>query len=262
MPERTVEELLKDAFAAKHAEAAVKHFRTMVSDYQKSEWADAAAKGGKFVEAVMKALWVKAGETVPSAKDFKVGVLIDKLQQKPTASGIPDTIKLTIPRACRFAYEIASNRGARHDADAIDANEMDADAIVAVCSWILSEMVRFSQKGLDLSEAKAMVEGLMRRRFPFTEEIDGRVYTEIGSSAPETALGILFYIYPKRMPEAELIGSLVRHGYRHHNATVAVQRLRPYVDSDGPGNVRLRNTGLRKAQKLVSRAGRRNANEN
>ena len=49
------------------------------------------------------------------------------------------------------------------------------------------------------------------------------------------------------MTETELIASVVRHGYKHHNATVAVQRLRPYVDSDGAGSVRLRNTGSRKA---------------
>ncbi|MGB7592636.1 MAG: hypothetical protein WBO19_15480 [Terriglobia bacterium] len=261
MPEKNVDELLKDAFHAKHADAAVKHFRNMVGDYQKSEWADAAAKGGKFVEAVMKALWVKAGETLPLAKDFSVGVLIDKLQQKPAAAGIPDTIKLTIPRACRFAYEIASNRGARHDAYEIDANEMDAAAVLAVCSWILSEMVRFSQRGLDLAGAKAAVEGLMRRRFPFTEEVDGRVYTEVGSSAPDTALGILLYIYPKRMPESELIESLARHGYKHHNASVAVQRLKPYVDTDAVGNVRLRNTGVRKAESLISRAAECTANK-
>jgi hypothetical protein len=253
VPEKTVDELLKDAFHAKHADAAMRHFRNMVGDYQRSEWADAAAKGGKFIEAVIKALWVSAGETLPPAKDFKVGVLIDRLQQKPAASGIPDTIKLTIPRACRFAYEIASNRGARHDADEIDANEMDADAIVAVCSWILSEMVRFSQKGLDLAEAKARVEGLMRRRFPFAEEIDGRVYTEVGRSAPDAALGILLYIYPNRMPETELIESLERHGYKHHNASVAVQRLKPYVDTDAVGNVRLRNPGVRRAESLISR---------
>jgi hypothetical protein len=159
------------------------------------------------------------------------------------------------------AREIASNRGARHDAYEIDANEMDADAVMAVCSWILSEMVRFSQKGLDLAGAKARVEGLMRRRFPFTEEIDSRVYTEVGTSAPDTALGILFYIYPKRMPEAELIESLERHGYKHHNASVAVERLKPYVDTDAVGNVRLRNTGVRKAEGLISRATECNANK-
>jgi len=35
-------------------------------------------------------------------------------------------------------------------------------------------MVRFSQKGLDLAAAKDAVEGLMRRKFPLSEEIDGR----------------------------------------------------------------------------------------
>jgi len=207
----------------------------------------------------MKALWVHAGEVVPKGKDFSVGVTVDKLQQKPAAAGIPDTIKLTIPRASRFAYEIASNRGARHDADEIDANEMDASTVVTVCSWILSEMVRFSQKGLDLAEAKAIVEGLMRRKFPFTEEIDGRIYTEIGDSAPEVALGILFYIYPKRMPEVELVESLKRHDYKDHNASIAVQRLKPYVDTDAAGNVRLRNPGVRKTERLISEASRRNA---
>jgi hypothetical protein len=257
MPDKTVDELLKDVFKATHADAAVKHFQNMVSDYQKSEWADASAKGGKFIEAVMKALWVCAGEVVPKGKEFKVGVIIDNLQRKPEAAGIPDTIKLTIPRACRFAYEIASNRGARHDADEIDENEMDASAVVSVCSWILSEMVRFSQKGLDLMEAKAMVEGLMRRKFPLAEEIDGRVYTEIGSSAPEVALGILFEIYPKRMPKEELVKTLKRHEFSDNNANVALVRIKKFVDADEQGRLRLRNTGVRRTEELIAEASLR-----
>src|SRR5712692_215748 len=197
MPDKTVNELLKDVFAAKHVDAVVKHFQGMVADYQKSDWADASAKGGKFMEAVMKALWVHAGEAVPKGKDFKVGKTITDLERKPDAAGIPDTIKLTIPRAVRFAYEIASNRGARHDADEIDANEMDASTVISLCVWTLSEMVRFSQKGRDLALPMTIVEGLMKRRFPFAESIDGRVYADIGKSAGEVALLILYYIYPK-----------------------------------------------------------------
>ena len=253
MPNKSINELLKDAFKPAHADAAVKHFRGMVDDFQKSEWADSAAKGGKFIEAVMKALWTYVGEAVPKGKQFSVGGIIDQLQQKPAAAAIPDTIKLTIPRACRFAYEIASNRGARHDADEIDANEMDASAVVAVCSWVLSEMVRFSQKGLDLAEAKAMVEGLTRRKFPLSEEIEGRVYTEIGNSAKEVALGILFHIYPKRMSELDLIYAITRHNYKEANAIVAVDRLKPYVDADDNDHVALRNTGLRKVEELISK---------
>ncbi len=252
MPDKTVNELLKDVFAAKHVDAVVKHFQGMVADYQKSDWADASAKGGKFMEAVMKALWVHAGEAVPKGKDFKVGKTITDLERKPDAAGIPDTIKLTIPRAVRFAYEIASNRGARHDADEIDANEMDASTVISLCSWILSEMVRFSQKGLDLAEAKDIVEGLMRRKFPLSEEIDGRIYTQIGDSAPEVAIGILHEIYPKRMPKDELIKSLKRHTFSDNNANVAMTRIRKYVDVDDKDRIRLRGTGVQRVDELIA----------
>lgn len=250
---KTINELLKDAFSSTHVDAAVKHFRNMVEDYQKSEWADATSKGGKFIEAALKALWVKAGETVPAARAFSAGKIIDQLQQKPASTGMPDTLRLTLPRASRFAYEIASNRGARHDAHEIDANEMDANIVVAVCSWMLSEMVRFSQKNLDLKSAKEIVEGLMRRKFPFTEEIDGRVYTSVGNSAPDVALGILFHIYPEKMSETDLIDSLLRHGFKRKNASTAVSRLKPYVDFHA-GELRLRTTGVMKAEKLLAEA--------
>lgn len=252
MPNKTIAELLNDAFKAAHVNAAVDHFKKMVTDYQRTDWADASAKAGKFIEAVMKALWVRAGQTVPKGKQFSVGAIIDGLQQMPAAAGIPDTIKLTIPRACRFAYEVASNRGARHDADEIDANEMDASTVVSLCSWILSEMVRFSQKGLDLAEAKKIVEGLTKRKFPLSEEIDGRVYTEIGESAPEVALGILHEIYPKRMSKKELVTSLKRHTFSTNNANVALVRIKKYVDIDEQDGIRLRNTGLRRIEELLT----------
>jgi len=257
MPDKTVNELLKDVFKDAHADAAVKHFQNMVADYQKSDWADASAKAGKFIEAVMKALWVRAGGVVPKGKDFKVGTVIDSLQQKPAAAGIPDTIKLTIPRACRFAYEIGSNRGARHDADEIDANEMDAGTVVSLCSWILSEMVRFSQKGLDLAEAQKIVEGLMRRKFPLSEEIDGRIYTQIGQSAPEVAIGILFEVYPKRMAKDELVKTLKRHEFSDNNANVALVRIKKYVDIDEQSRIRLRNTGVQRVDELISAASQK-----
>ena len=251
---RTVNQLLKGKFAPKHVDSAVRHFQSMVEEFQKSEWDDSAAKGGKFIEAVLKALWVSVGETSPVGKDFKAGKIITQLGQKPAVPAHPDTVRLTIPRACQFAYEIASNRGARHDADEIDANEMDASTVLRVCAWILSEMVRVSQKGLDLAQAKVIVEGLMQRRYPFTEDIDGRVYTDIAKSAHEAALLILWHVYPARMSSAELIASLVRHDYTYNNANVPVSRLTRFVDNDGIGSLRLRNTGLRRAEALITKA--------
>jgi hypothetical protein len=82
----------------------------MVEDFQNGDWEDPSAKGGKLIEAVVKAVWVYLGEMVPAGKGFSVGNIIAKLQNKPTASA-PERIRITIPRACRFAYDIARNRG-------------------------------------------------------------------------------------------------------------------------------------------------------
>lgn len=252
MPERTVEEILKDKFAGqKHVDASVKHFGRMVQDYQRGEWDDANAKAGKFVEAVLKALVVEAGEKPATGKAFKAGTVLDTIDKKVV---LPDSLRLTIPRACRFLYEIASNRGARHDPDEIEANEMDAKAVLALCSWILAEMVSYSQKGLNLDEARRVVDGLMRRKYPFMEEIDGRVYVDIGKSAREVALLILYGVYPKRVSKDTLVRQVERHGYHPNNASMGVTRILDRVDVDEHSEMRLRNIGVREAEEIIAKA--------
>ena len=109
MAHRSASDMLKDRFVGKkHAEAAVNHFDRLVQDYQRREWDDANAKAGKFVEAVLKALWAEAGEIVPTGKAFKAGVIMDTIDKK---TALPGSLRVTIPRACRFIYEVASNRG-------------------------------------------------------------------------------------------------------------------------------------------------------
>lgn len=242
--------MLKDEFTGKYVDAAVRHFQGMVGDYQKREWEDSITKGGRFVEAIVKTLWDKAGETVPTGKKFNAGNIIDQLAGKTV---LRDSLRLTIPRACRFVYEIASNRGARHDADEVEANEMDANAVLANCSWVLAEMVRFSQRGLDLAQAKAVVDGVMKRKYPFTEEIEGRVYVDIAKSAREAALLILWHVYPKRVSEEKLMELIQRHGYKQSNALQALTRIAKVVDDDN-GNLRLRNLGVRAAEELIDKA--------
>jgi hypothetical protein len=253
MPKREINAVLRTKFEAKHADAAVRHFQRMVQDYQRREWDDANAKAGKFVEAVLKALWSEAGEIVPKGKAFKAGTMLDTIHTKTALS---DSLRITIPRGCRFIYEIASNRGARHDADEIEANEMDANAVLALCSWVLAEMVSYSQKGLDLKEAKDMVDAVMKRRYPFVEEIDGRVYVDIAKSAREAAVLILWHVYPKRISETALEDQIRRHGYKRANATQAINRIQKVVDNDG-GNLRLRGLGVKEAEGLIEKAENR-----
>ena len=194
-------------------------------------------------------------------RQFKVDKAINDLGGTQ-AGTVDDAVRLAIPRCCRFMYDITSNRGGRHDPDEINPNEMDASAMVANAAWVLAEMVRYSQRNLDLDEAKNVVDGLMKRKYPFIEEIDGRVYVDlkIATSAREVGLLVLWYRGAKRISKDELITSVERHSRRitRQNAHTAVSRLSDVVDDDGNGNLRLRASGLKEADDLIeARKGRR-----
>lgn len=126
----SLEPLLDPPFDGKHVRAILKHFQAMTVDFQIGVWEGAIVNGGKFIEAVLKALYQHAGKVLPPPRQFKARQVINGLEQLPVGS-FDDSIRLTIPRACDFAYDIASNRGARHDPAEVDPNEMDARIVLA-----------------------------------------------------------------------------------------------------------------------------------
>lgn len=253
MAEEQVAKLLTAKFAAKYVNAAVTHYQKTVEEFQLSEWENSIAKGGKFIEAVLKALWAYAGEPVPTGKDFKAGMIIDGLAKKPAAN-LDDTVRLTMPRGCRLVYDVASNRGGRHDAGEVDPNQMDATLVVGTCSWILAEMLRFAQKGaLDLEAVGQLVASLNQRKFPFAEDIEGRLYFSFkGLSARDVVLLTLWKIHPRRMSKKDLTAAAKRHGNSEANAAVGISRLYKVVDDDGNGNLRLLISGIQEAENLIA----------
>ncbi len=220
-------------FATKYVNSAVGHYQGMVDEFQLGSWENSIAKGGKLVEAVLKALWDFVGETVPTGKHFKAGAIIDGLGNKPAT--FDDTVRLTIPRACRLVYDVASNRGGRHDAGEVDPNEMDASLVVATASWILAEMLRFSQKGVIA-----------------VGEVSRLYFSLKGLSARDVELLTLWRIHPNRMSKDDLIAAAKRHGNSEANGKVGLSRLYKVVDDDGQGNLRLLLPGVEEAEKLIN----------
>lgn len=251
-----VGQLLQAKFAAQHVRAALQHFQAMTSEFQQAHWERAILKGGKFVEAALKALQLHTGGTLPSSlRQFSAGTIMTALENLARGAA-DDTIRVTIPRACRFVYDVASNRGARHDPGEVDPNEMDARATVAVVAWILAEMLRYSQKGaLDQDSVRRLVDSLTQRKYPMVEEVDGRVYFHVdGASARDVAVLSLWHRHPGRMSRVELIVAVRRHHFSANNATLAVSRLRGLVDEDENGRLRLLQPGLRLAEQLIASA--------
>jgi hypothetical protein len=254
-------QLLKARFPAKQVDAIYRHFQAMTAQYQSASWEDTIQATGKFIEATMKAIWLHSGNTLPRARKFGVGETILALQRMP-ASNLDDAIRLTVPRACEFIYDIASNRGARHDPDEVDPNEIDAAIVVAACSWILAEMLRYSQGGAANSlRIAAILSSLSQRRYPQVEVVDGRPYFHIPNlSARKVALLSLWLSYPNRVSKDALFNTVTRHyspvTHRHFSADdarKAIERLGKVVDDDDSG-LKILQPGLAEAEALFGKA--------
>ncbi len=244
--------LLSATFPTRNVKAALGHFQASVGEFQQGAWESAIAKAGKFLEAVLKCICGNANIPVPTGRRFKADQLLVALEQIPRGT-VDDTIRLTLPRACRFGYDISSNRGGRHDPDEVDPNQMDATVIVGLSSWVLAEMVRFSQKGaVDPDRAAQMVGRLIAPRYPLIENVDGRVYFH-GSkkTARAIALVVLLFAYPGRVNREELVSAIRRHNMTDNAARVAITRLKGVVDEDADGNLQLLAPGRKEAEELL-----------
>jgi len=250
-----VEKILINNFEPKHVRSAVKYFTVASQKLEESDWETALINAGKFVESIIKLLWLHAGESLPERqKEFSAGLYAQKIINLNSSVLPDDSLRLQIPRASIFIYDVTSNRGARHDSNDINCNEMDASTVFYVCAWILSEFVRLSAKQtITIESSKRIIDSLTERRYPTFEEIDGRVYIDNKKfkSATECSLLILYKVYPKRINKEFLIESLKRHSFK--KTALKFERLSPFIDIDKKDNILLRVTGRKKAEEILSK---------
>jgi hypothetical protein len=248
-PLKEAETILGKAFPSKQVPALLSHFDHAVKKYQESEWENCLLKSGKFVEAILKCLVVHCGQNLPPSRQFSVNGAVNTLTSLPSGS-CDDSIRLTIPKLCVFLYDITSNRGARHDPDKVDPNEMDATVAMPLLSWMLAELIRYST-GSSTDDAAFLVKRLTTRKYPYLENIEGRVYiNKLGLKPKEIGILILNAIYPRRMSRKELDASIRRHGPSANSTAIALTRMKQLVD-DQDGGWQLRGAGRREADLIL-----------
>ncbi|NTW13624.1 MAG: winged helix-turn-helix domain-containing protein [Candidatus Moranbacteria bacterium] len=251
---QAMKDILIKVFPPVHVTALLNHFTEAITKFQQEDWEGALAKSSKFVESFLKAIRVYTGGTLPPSRQFKVNNIVNELCQL-SGSSYDDVLRLTMPRACTFVYDIVSNRGTRHDSEDFDPNKMDADVVMPIISWLLAEMLRFSnQTQPDNADVMALTESLMEKRHPIFETIDGRTYiNHKGLSPKDLAILLLYAKYPNRLSRKELSESVERHGGMTKNAVnIALSNIRDLVDDDGSGNWKLRELGRQKAARMMN----------
>jgi hypothetical protein len=246
----TAKAILVKELAPKHVEALLVHYDELLRKYKESNWESCLIKAGKFIEAVIKALYIYCGKTLPRPRKFKVSVCIEDMRN--LSGQFDDVVCILVPRACSFVYDVASNRGSRHDPSEIDSNEMDAAVCIEACSWILAELIRHADAGnVSPVEAMKLVQELTKKRYPHFEEIDGRVYVNMsGLSAKEIGLLLLYECYPSRISRQGLMELIWRNGVTKEAAAVATSRLVGFID-DRDGDWKLRSIGRIQAEKIL-----------
>ncbi|MFA6270043.1 MAG: hypothetical protein WC657_02425 [Candidatus Paceibacterota bacterium] len=249
-----VKELLSQNFEDKRVMSALNYFLSSIQKFEEGDWEGSLTKAGRFVEAIIKLIWVYARKSLPAKqKDFKAGIYAQKIIDQIDTTTIPeDGIRLQIPRASIFIYDITSNRGGRHDSDEISANEMDSSTVLPICAWILAELVRFSAKNsMSIDDATKIIGLLTERRYPIFEKIGTKIYVDPDKfrSAPECALLILYKMFPKRIAKNSLVPLIKLHGFKE--SALKFERLSPYIDIDENNEVLLRTTGRKKVESIL-----------
>jgi len=121
-------------------------YQEIVSNYLHRRWEPSELNGGKFCEVAycIVAGAIKGSFPTKASKPRNMLEACRLLENEPANSSRAGdrSLRLLIPRILPVLYDIRNNRGVGHVGGDVDANHMDAEAVQAMSSWILAELIR------------------------------------------------------------------------------------------------------------------------
>src|SRR6266536_5243531 len=135
-------------------------FKELERNYFLRSWKTSALDAGHFIEAVRRFIDHKLFTSyTPISKPLSA--LNDKeLKRLENAIG-SDSYRLHIQRPLIFAYGLRNKRGVGH-LSTFSPYYMDASAILAMCKWILAEILRL-ESTLSFDQTVALVDRIIER---------------------------------------------------------------------------------------------------
>jgi len=139
-----------------------------------ASWDASGLSSGKFCEAVFRFLqYHMTGSSIAFGKHIpNFPEECRKLIRLPKVQGL-ESLRVIIPRALVFLYTMRGKRGIGHVGGDVEANIIDASAILSVCDWVMAELIRVFH-GLSLEEAQAVVDSIATKSLPYIWEVAGK----------------------------------------------------------------------------------------
>lgn len=183
-------------------------YQEIGTNFTEHRWEPAELDGGKFCEVVYTIIHGFVSGSYPSAPSKPRNMLaacqaLENAPPNPIRVG-DHSVRILIPRALPYLYDIRNNRGVGHVGGDVNPNFMDATAVYGTASWILAELVRIFH-GASTQEAQATVDALVERKISLVWKIEGikRVLNPTMNAADQTL--VMLYSEPSWVADKDLL---------------------------------------------------------
>jgi hypothetical protein len=146
----------------------IAEYRSIIQNYLEHRWSPSELSGGRFCEITYSILNGYANNKFPNTPS-KPSNFVAACRDLEKHSQVSRSFQILIPRALPALYEVRNNRGVGHVGGDVNPNHMDATFVVAICNWIMAELVRVFHN-LDTAQAQALVDSLAERTIPVVWE--------------------------------------------------------------------------------------------
>jgi hypothetical protein len=142
----------------------IAEYQSIVQNFLEHRWLPSELSGGRFSEIVYTILDGHAKSAYPSSPK-KPGNFRDACTKLENNSGVPRSFQILIPRLLPALYEIRNNRSVGHVGGDVDPNHMDSAVVLAMCNWVMCELIRVYHS-LPTTDAQKVVDLLADMRIP------------------------------------------------------------------------------------------------
>jgi len=193
------------------------HYRVLKTAFITQDWEKCLVRGGKFSEAVMKAIhFLRTGEVLQTIK------VESEINEVTKCTTLPEEIRLTIPRTIRILYDHRSKRGGAHSCS-FDPNPVDSTLVSSLADWVLTEFIRLYWTA-DVQSANLIVKTLTAKSIPLVERIGEDYVVLCSNTSGRNEIGITLYSrYPERTTAEQLKKWL--KNYSAANITTTIRNM-------------------------------------
>jgi hypothetical protein len=181
-------------------------YNKIANGYFEGNWEPSELGGGKFCEIVYSILDGYTNGIYPN-NATKPRSMEKSCQDLANRAALPDSLRLSVPRALIFLYDVRNKRGVGHVSGGnIDPNHMDSLVVFNMVKWIMAELIRVLHS-IDSDTARNAVETLTTRSVPLVWEY-GNTKRVLEKMDAKSQMLVLLYSYNTPVSVANLISSI------------------------------------------------------